>query len=118
MARSARAVAVLDGKIHIGDVYVRNGAATRRATHMQLQKIINRRIGTGHSTGRELTLKEHLEELRVLYAEAPPVSSIIGAITTAYMMSSQEEGYREFINRMIAYKKKIIEEFLAGPAMM
>ena len=80
---------------------------------MQLQKIINRRIATGHSTGRELTLKEHLEELRVLYAEAPPVS-IMETMAMGYMMSGQGEGYRQFISRMIDYKKKIIEEFLRG----
>ena len=103
-------------KIHRGDVYVRNGAATRRATHNQLQKIVNRRIATGHSTGRELTLKEHLEELRVLYAEVPPVSrwSTITMVSMMSMMDTQEESYREFIGRMIAYKKKIIEEFLQG----
>ena len=107
------AVGESGGKIHLGDVYVRSGAATRRATHTQLQKIVNRRIATGHSTGRELTLKEHLEELRVLYAEVPPVTTI-ATITMAFMMSTQEESYREFISRMIAYKKKIIEDFLQG----
>ena len=52
-------------------VYVRDGAATPPATHDQLQNIINRRLATGHSTRRELTRHEHLEELKALYGQIP-----------------------------------------------
>ena len=107
-------VATADGDgIHSGDVYVRNGASTRRATHMQLQEIVNRRIATGYSTGRELTLKEHLEELRVLYAEERPVS-MAAILARRLTIGGQGEDYQAFVRRVIASKKVMIEEFLQG----
>ena len=107
-------VAAADGDgLHSGDVYVRNGASTRRATHMQLQEIVNRRIATGYSTGRELTLKEHLEELKVLYAEVRPVP-MVTIYAKAFTIGGQEEDYQAFVRRVITSKKAIVEEFLQG----
>ena len=64
-------------------VYVRAGTSTRPATHEQLQRILNRRIETGHSTERELTLREHLDELKILYDERRPLSFAIALAFTA-----------------------------------
>ena len=80
---------------------------------MQLQEIVNRRIATGYSTGRELTLKEHLEELKVLYAEVRP-APMVTIYARAFTIGGQEEDYQAFVRRVIASKKAIVEEFLQG----
>jgi len=117
-------VAIKDGdKIQSGVVYVRHGVSTTSATHHQLQQILNRRIQTGHSTERELTLKEHLDELQVLYASIPQRSAdpIFGTMLASKVMSIAmsapnphypKEGFEAFVARMIEAKKSVIEDFL------
>ena len=105
-------ISIRDGDgIKAGMAYVRHGVSTSVATHDQLQQILNRRIATGYSTDRELTLKEHLDELKALYAYIPrrtetPIRSIWSV--------EPEESFDAFIARMIDTKKKVIEEFLRG----
>ena len=106
-------ISMADGdQIESGRVYVRSGAATSVATHEQLQKILNRRIETGHSTDRELTLKEHLDELKLLYAHMSPSSIPIDMIKLVINPHYPKESYQAFIARMIVLKKKSIENFL------
>ena len=111
--------------IKAGMAYVRHGVSTSVATHDQLQQILNRRIATGYSTDRELTLKEHLDELKALYANTPeriadPVLKSLFALATFSLANSvqnplyPEESFGAFIARMIDTKKKVIEEFLRG----
>lgn len=89
-------------------VYVRAGTSTRPATHEQLQRILNRRIETGHSTERELTLREHLDELKILYDERRPLSF---AITLAFT-ADPRDNYGSFVDRMIEAKQRTIEQLL------
>lgn len=106
-------ISMADGdQIESGRVYVRSGTATPVATHEQLQKILNRRIETGHSTDRELTLKEHLDELKLLYACISPSSIPIDMITLVINPHYPKESYQAFIAQMIILKKKSIESFL------
>ncbi len=106
-------ISMADGdQIKSGRVYVRSDTATSIATHEQLQKILNRRIETGYSTGRELTLKEHLDELKFLYAHISPSSISIEMITLVINPHYPKESYQAFIARMIDSKKEMIEDFL------
>jgi hypothetical protein len=47
---------------------VRNKTETVEANYEQLQGIINRRIQTQYSSAAELTLEEHLAQLKLLYS--------------------------------------------------
>ena len=91
-------------------VYVRVGASTRPATHDQLQRILNRRIETGYSTERELTLKEHLDELKMLYDEKRPQGIFAGAFMQ--MASDPRQAYEAFLDRIIELKQHAIENLL------
>jgi len=110
-----------------GIVYVRDGTESRPATHAQLQEIINRRLATRHSTSRELTLKQHLDELEILYNMIPrrvgggsaPFGSVLGwAFQSALMDIGKpnpdypQESMPQFLNRAIEIKKKVILDFL------
>lgn len=106
-------ISTVDGtEITSNTIYVRVGVSTSPATHDQVQKILNRRIETGHSTDRELTLKEHLDELKLLYAHMSPSSIPIDMIKFVMNLHYPDEGYEAFIARMIRSKKKVIEDFL------
>lgn len=48
-------------------VYVRRGTSTEEANYAELQRLLNRRLETGYSSSFELDLREHLEQLKVLY---------------------------------------------------
>ncbi len=49
--------------------YVRRQGGVAEATHGELQKLINKRIETRYSTSKEIDLKQHVEQLRVLMGE-------------------------------------------------
>lgn len=111
-----------DGKnIRAAAVYVRDGVATVEASHEQMQRIINRRISTGHSTSREMTLRDHLDELKALYdairERVPnPVFQMhvrdIGSVPNpAYPRQSMDE----FVALMIDQKKSVIEAIVNVP---
>ena len=106
-------ISTVDGtEITSNTIYVRVGVSTSPATHDQVQKILNRRIETGYSTDRELTLKEHLDELKLLYAHMSPSSIPIDMIKLVINPHYPKESYQAFIARMICSKKKVIEDFL------
>jgi hypothetical protein len=115
--------------IQTATVYVRRGASTEQASYDELQRIINRRLETGHSSQRELDLREHVEQLKVLYAQierthyfGEPRGTAAYARMTMEALNLAVAGYREkrpnphypqedfdpFIARMIAGKKKRI----------
>jgi predicted HTH transcriptional regulator len=103
-------------KIRKAAIYVRDGVATIEASHEQLQRILNTRIATSHSTDRELTLKDHLDELQILYAMIPrQVGGLFGLQPIGLSTpnpSYPKEHLDSFVARMIEAKKKVIEEFL------
>ena len=105
-------LATADGDdIKSNQIYVRCGASTRPATHTQLQKVLNRRIETAHSTGRELTLREHLDELKVLYTEQRPLSIYATALGLA---TASRLSYGAFIDQMIGLKQRTIEDLFGN----
>lgn len=117
-------VAVRDGaSVSSNAIYTRRGASTVAANHEELQRVVSRRLETGYSSRRELDLKTHLEQLRVLYEQVSPHSmkSVIGEMmlqssgihrlfTKRVPNSSYpEEDYETFVAGAIARKKRRIE---------
>jgi hypothetical protein len=103
-------------------VYTRHGVATEEATHDEVQRIINRRLETGYSSRKELDLRTHLEQLKVLFEQVSPYAyrSVFGDMVSrtgiaAAMMKRvpnrnyPEEDYETFMARAIARKKRRIE---------
>jgi hypothetical protein len=66
--------ALRDGaSIRAAAIYVQREGLTEEANYDDLQRLLNARIETGHSTSKELDLKGHLllDQLRALMAEIP-----------------------------------------------
>jgi len=108
-------LAANDGKgLRKNAVYVRREAMSTEADNEELQTIINRRIGTGHSTQLEIDLKTHLDQLMILYAfinrrqgmamKFVSFASFAGELNPRY----PKEDFEAFILRMIRDKKKLI----------
>ncbi len=104
-------------------IYVRQGVETAEASHEALQRILNRRISTGHSTAREMSLRDHLDELRMLYGSIqstrpdPAFHRTIRALTMWNQVpnpSYPPEDIDAFISRMIEHKKKLIERLITS----
>lgn len=104
------------GNIRMNAIYVRRGTETVEASHDELQQLINRRIETGYSSSRELSLQEHLEQLRILYKQILmyTVSPVLRGIMKLHLSIPvyPEEDYEQFIARMIESKKRLIERNL------
>lgn len=105
-----------------GTIYARDGEESKPATHSQVQRILNRRIESMHSSRRELSLQEHLNELQVLYKGIRPM--IVADLYRLSLGVSLErpnpalpkEDYERFVARLIEEKKKLIEQLIANPA--
>lgn len=50
-------------------IYIRRQGMTNEANDEELQQLINKRIATGYSSSSEIALRNHLEELKILYSE-------------------------------------------------
>jgi hypothetical protein len=107
-------------------IYIHREGSTSEATHDELQRIINRRIEAGYSTSDEVDLKQHLEQLRVLYAELPQYISASGVLggpgSALHSLMFREnpavpkEGFEEFVGGMIEAKKAVIAKSLGVSA--
>jgi len=110
-------------------VYTRRGTATVEASYEELQSIINRRLETGYSSQAEIDIKTHIEQLKMLYSQIDKYHvRVTGGIFEAIQGLSQsaimgtreqipnpiypEEGFENFIIKMIEKKKKKIEILL------
>ena len=120
-------------------IYIRRGTKCERATASEIEKLLEYRIDTIFKESSDLTLKQHLEQLRILYNELPkkinvlvrkgisPFAGIASSLATSFkpfsILSQDEyeeqdnpeypqESYEEFINKMIKKKKLKIEKFL------
>ena len=116
--------------IQEGFVYVRRGTESQRASHTQLQSLINARIATGHSTAREVTLEQHFDELQMLYSLIPAhvrkptelgfalnlqlkAASLVFA-TDEPNPEFPTETFPAFVRRAIELKKKVILGLLSS----
>lgn len=117
-------LSIRDGRhVKSNKVYTRRGVATDEANHDEVQRIVSRRLETGYSSRRELDLRTHLEQLRVLYEQLSPYStkSLLGDLVSSRTFwqtaltkrvpnpSYPEEDYDVFVANIIARKKRRIE---------
>lgn len=104
-------------------IYTRRNTASERANFHEIQEIINRRIATGHSTIRNITLNEHLEELELLYSKIPKFNFQLGSFgklgeTIHTALGGKEnpdypkESFQDFILKLTEDKKSIIRNFI------
>ncbi|MGR9268171.1 AlbA family DNA-binding domain-containing protein [Rhizobium leguminosarum] len=98
-------------------IYYRRDGLTIEASYDELQKIINDRIETGHSTRQEMDIKKHLEHLKALYDELPKRSPFFSHLTAERILGVQAadhlgQSYSEFVETMISLKKGLIAEEL------
>lgn len=120
-------------------IYVRRGTKCEKATRAEIEDIINQKISSIFKETSDLSLSEHLEQLKLLYDELPkkinvlikkgqphPLFETMGKIAEIFANSyggkdvyeEQEnpnypdESYEAFISRMINMKKLKIEKVL------
>lgn len=67
-----------------GAVYVRRGTESVEANHAEMQKLINQRLETGHSTAAAMKLDDHFEQLRVLEKQIPRTIISIPDLNAAF----------------------------------
>jgi hypothetical protein len=116
-------------KIRLGAIYIRKGAETEEATYEEVQHLISKRLSAAPQTVEARNLKDHLEELKVLYAEIPKGRNLgwgigqtelalMGSLLRGTFVPNPEfpmEDYEAFIRRMIQAKKKLIEDLISLP---
>ena len=120
-------------------IYVRRGTKSEKATSEEINRIIERKIATIYSENTDMSLDQHLEQLKKLYSELPQKIRVlvrkgsqpnfaaalkvfgerIGALygtPDEYEEKDNpnypDEGYEAFILRMIDAKKLKIEKVL------
>ena len=126
-------------KIEKDVIYVRRGTKSEKATSEEINRIIERKITTIYSENTDMSLDQHLEQLKKLYSELPQKIQVlvrkgtqpnfaaalkvfgerIGALygtPDEYEEKDNpnypDEGYEAFILRMINAKKLKIEKVL------
>jgi predicted HTH transcriptional regulator len=117
-------VSEADGaKINIAKVYVRRGTCSVEANYHELQKVLNARIETGHSSTNLLALQGHLDELRMLYKRIPAYTSFVELIGERWEQAGSErnpdypqESYEQYIAKLIERKKRIIDALIGESA--
>jgi predicted HTH transcriptional regulator len=85
-------------ELRFGAVYIRQGTKSIEATNEKLVEIIVRKVQTGVSDSTELSLKEHLNQLKCLYEELEVASAPIE--------------YLGFIKQLISSKKKRVQQYM------
>ncbi|WP_313914094.1 ATP-binding protein [Tahibacter sp.] len=114
--------------IRSGAIYIRREGQTEEATYDEVQRLIVERLNIGPQTAEARSLKEHLEELKVLYAEIPRYlqagsfnENFFQQLARATMFFGGEsranpnypaEDYQAFVLRALEAKKKVIESEL------
>ncbi|WP_295438117.1 RNA-binding domain-containing protein [uncultured Thiodictyon sp.] len=116
--------------LRAGAIYVRREGQTEEATYGEVQALISERFLAFQETIEVRNLKEHLEELKVLYEEIPRNLSAPGTIFAPLLSKSAqqiatllmgetkpnpkfpEESYQDFVKRMLDSKKSLIENLL------
>lgn len=115
-------------KIRQGAIYIRHEGSTEEASHDEVQSLLKQRIAVSPKTAEAQNLKEHFEELKVLYSQIPksvdagnsPVASSefvqeIAKFANLFSGDKEpnpnypEEDYQEFVARVLEAKKILIE---------
>ncbi|MBN8169666.1 ATP-binding protein [Burkholderia multivorans] len=116
--------------VRAGAIYVRREGQTEEGTYEEVQTLLKQRLASVPQTTEARDLKEHLEELKVLYAEIPRNLSAPGSLfAPLFSKSAQEfasffvgeskpnpnypsEDYQAFVRRILDGKKTLIESIL------
>lgn len=118
-------------------IYIRRGTKCERASADEIERLLEAKMQTIFKESSNLTLDEHLKQLRILYNELPkkvkrlvrkgePSAAAAGLVAIASLFTGlsrdeyeeidnpdyPEESYETFINRMIKMKKLKIEKHL------
>ena len=119
-------------------IYIRRGTKCEKASASEIERLLEYKIGTIFKETSNLSLEQHLQQLKVLYAELPKKVKILvrrgdhpfreAALTLISSLSAivgtpdeyeeidnpdyPEESYEAFIGRMIKSKKLKIEKCL------
>lgn len=120
-------------------IYVRRNTRTEKANEREIESIIQNRLSFVYNTGNsDLSLPEHLRQLRLLYEEMPrnirvvvrrgepsklvKTLSLLGSVSSALYGDVEyeeqpnpvypQESYEQFISRMIEAKKLRIEHVI------
>ena len=94
--------------------YIRHGTESTEANHDQLEHLVNLRIESGYSSSHTLELKEHLDQLQVLYKarkNKDPFGGSSLAIMESFFGNPLKE-YYQFVEDMISSKKSPIKKEL------
>lgn len=102
-------------------IYVRRGTKTVEANYSELQRLLNRRLETGYSSRLELDLREHLEQLKILY-EYNGSDINVGGVLLGWLSDNKDmvnearkplpRSFGGFIESVIEKKKRRIENEL------
>lgn len=84
-------------ELRYGAIYIRQGTKSVEATNEKLAEMIVRKVQTVGSETNEISLKEHLLQLKYLYEG---------------LDDSEHKDYQEFIKHLIETKKKRIQQLL------
>lgn len=92
-------------KAHIA--YIRKDTESTEANHEQLEHIINLRIESGYSSSHALNLREHLDQLEILYKARKSKNLMWITMTPAMenLLGNPLKEYHEFVEDMISSKK-------------
>lgn len=117
-------------------IYVRRGTKCEKASSDELNNIIEKKISCIYKSSSDLSVEEHLRQLRILYNEIPEkikvlvrkgkssnlallgfgFTKVLGGTPDEYREELNpnlpDENYEQFINRMINAKKLKIEKVL------
>jgi hypothetical protein len=107
-----------------GAIYVRREGQSEEGTHEEVQAVIAKRLASAPTTSTARGLKEHLEELKILYAEIPrylggPFSAfsedmerLARSMTGDNRSNPQypKEDYQAFVRRLLDAKKLLIHQ--------
>jgi predicted HTH transcriptional regulator len=105
-------------KIKNDVIYIRKNSSTNPVEYYDIQDILNRRLETGFSSAREISLQEHFEDLRLMYSlvkTLTPLSLIVSSAWENTVFKNPKypkEDFESFVIRMIELKKEIIESIV------
>jgi predicted HTH transcriptional regulator len=93
--------------------YIRHGTESTEANHVQLEHLVNLRIESGYSSSHTLELKEHLDQLQVLYQARKNKNSFdISSSIMESVFGNPLKDYYKFVEDMISSKKLRIKREL------
>lgn len=96
-------------------IYMRRQGLTEEASHDELQSLINARLATGYASEPEPTLRNNLEQLRLLQQELANWKSQSPGQQVALKIACRDCEHPEaFLTRMINLAMKKVQDHLAA----